>query len=168
MTVVKDVEHTGASDLPFEDDLTPNPPEGSYLITAVAPNPREKQLDKGTFKSWRMTIRDHQGEQTVNVEWFRKADSPAPAVGQVIEGSIDTTGKFGPKWVAAKKGGPGGGWSGGRPEDPKRSAAILRQHSQHMALLYMQATDTRPESWGDFWKLVDRFDEDVEKARAAA
>jgi hypothetical protein len=105
----------------------------SYTITAVQPEPRAWNSTKGgPMLSYRVTLRNEQGAEKPNVEWARKATSPAPAVGQTIEGTVED-GQYGPKFKAAQQMGGGGG-GGGRPRDPAERRSIAMQASQKVAV----------------------------------
>lgn len=108
----RDVEQTGVSDVPWSEDVQGTPPEGSYLIVGVSDRVKDVQLDHGPFKSYTMTLRNHQGREQP-VEWLRKADSAAPRVGDTVEGTVTPAQnpKYPPKFKQAQK--AGGGWSGG-------------------------------------------------------
>lgn len=125
MTVVNDVQHTGKSDLPFDESIQGTPPEGSYLIVGVASQVKDVQLDHGAFKSYTMTLRNHQGREQA-VEWLRKADSPAPKVGDTVEGTVEPAKnpKYPPKFRQAQK---GGGWQGGGGRSGKSDRSIEAQ-----------------------------------------
>jgi hypothetical protein len=98
----------------------------------------------------------------------QKPDRPAPQPGEQINLTLEDDPRKPGKLKGKRE--QMGGFGGPRAEDPKRSASILRQHSQHMALLYVQnqPEDKRPKSWGEFWPIVDKFDADVQKVREAA
>ncbi len=142
-----------------------------FTITAVSPNPRQWNSTKGgPMLSYRIDLDGPDGP-VAGVEWARKATSVAPTVGQQLDGTIDTSGSYGPKFKQAPAGGFGGG--GPRVEDPKRAATILRQHSQDMSLRYAairQAQGKLPDTFSpaDLFKLADLFDEDARKAGKAA
>ena len=84
----------------------------AYKITAVDPNVRDWESKMGgAMKSYRVELHDGHAGVTMT-EWARKATSPAPTVGQTIEGTIEQ-GQYGPKFKQSPTG------SGGT-----RSAAI--------------------------------------------
>jgi hypothetical protein len=98
-------------------------------------------------------------------ELAQKPDTPAPVAGQTLTGTIEPPNRegFPPKLKRAQQ--PGGGY-GPRPEDPQRARRIVRQHSQHMALLYAQIRADQgqlPETFtlGDLFKIADAFDKDA-------
>ena len=101
----------------------------TFTITDVSPNVRDWNSQQGgPMKEYRVHLAE--GDQRhMNVEWSRKATSPAPTEGQQVEGTLEDRGQHGLKLKVAPSFG-GGGFA--RPEDPKRAARILRQHSQDM------------------------------------
>lgn len=131
-------------------------------VTAIE-SQREKNIPgKGDFISWKLTVKDDTGEHS-GVELFQRKDSVPPAVGQVIDGTIEQ-GQFGPKIRKAAK--MGGGF--GRQRDPKESARIVRQHSQEMAIRWTVVAHSRgllPETFklNDLEQVIDWFQRDVEK-----
>jgi hypothetical protein len=142
----------------------------AHTIIAVSPNVREWTSQKGgPMKSYRVHLKAQDGTVTENVEWARKADSPAPTVDQQIDCTIDPRpgNDYGPKLALEQKGGFAGG---GRARSPEETRQIVRQHSQHMALLYVQAkaavgalpADFKPS---DLTKIVDWFDADALEKR---
>ena len=108
----------------------------SYTIAAVSPEVRDWSSQKGgPMRSYRVTLRNAQGQELANVEWARKQSSPPPAVGQTVEGDVDTSGQYGPKFKALQQGGGGGGGGGGgRPRDPAERRSIAMQASQKVAV----------------------------------
>lgn len=103
-----------------------------------------------------------------SAEWFTKADTPIPAAGTVLEGELET-GEYGQKF---KKAPPAGGFGGGggswKPRDPAETRSIVRQHSQHMALLWAQLDPTPTvRTLEDLKYIIDWFDADVEGTRPA-
>lgn len=104
------------------------------------------------------------------VELSQKPTTAAPVADARLDLDLEPHPRFPEKFKGKRVRAFNGSGGGPRPEDPKRSRAILRQHSQHMALLYVanQAADKRPQSWAEFWALVDKFDVDVERVREAA
>jgi hypothetical protein len=84
-------------------------------------------------------------------------------VGDVLEATSEDDGRGGLK-LKVQNNFAGGG--GPRPEDPKRSARILRQHSQQMAIEWVALALSRGKLPEDFtlaklWALVDAFDKDA-------
>jgi hypothetical protein len=114
-----------------------------YEIAAVGNTVRDWESTKGgPMKSYRVELKDAANILTSNVEWARKATSPPPTIGQKVDGTIDTSGEYGPKFKST----PSSGFSGGggpRPRDPKESAQIIQQHSQRMALDYARLQHDR-------------------------
>jgi len=142
----------------------------TFTITDVSPNVRDWNSQQGgPMKEYRVHLAE--GDQRhMNVEWSRKATSPAPTEGQQIEGTIEDRGQHGLKLKVAPSFG-GGGFA--RPEDPKRAARILRQHSQDMALRTLELSERAgfmalPEDAQAFFDLIKRtadwFDKDANKA----
>ncbi len=136
----------------------------TYKITGVSDNVRDWTSSKGgPMKSYRVNLVDDGGTATMNVELAQKATTPVPAVGGTVDGTIDTSGQYGPKFKKAQQFGGGGG---GRPRDPAETAAIHRQHSQHMALLYVQAKAAAgelPEGFkpSQLAPIINWFDDDI-------
>lgn len=137
----------------------------TFTISAVSPEVRDVSLDKGDFRSYKMHLRDEQGQLHQSVEWFRKASSPAPQQGETIEGALEE-GKFGQKFKQAPK----QGGFGGRGRDPQERAEIRRQHAQTTALRYMELLEGRGEltsaSWETLHQFVGQFYEDSGSAKA--
>src|SRR3954454_3172237 len=74
------------------------------------------------------------GNGPVDAEWATKVETPVPAEGQQLDGTLETP-QYGMRFKKTPAGGAGGGWGPGpRPEDPKLARRILRQHSQSTAL----------------------------------
>jgi hypothetical protein len=123
-----------------------------FTIVAVSDRTRTwGDPPNGPFVSYRVDLKGTDGQTVAGAEWSRKQSSPAPTVGETVSGTLDMEAKFGPKFKqqAAFQGRGGGG---PRPEDPKRAATILRQHSQEMSLRYIMAYLA---GGGDFAKLVE-------------
>lgn len=119
----------------------------AFEITLVSDKIRPWDSTKGgPMKSYRIQVKDEQGNITDNVEWARKADSPAPAVGQKIEGTLDTSGEYGPKFKATPTSSFGG--RGGR--SPQERAEIIQQHSHKVALEYARLQNDRGKLPDDF------------------
>jgi len=143
----------------------------TFTITDVSPNVRDWNSQQGgPMKEYRVHLAE--GDQRhMNVEWSRKATSPAPTEGQQVEGTLEDRGQHGLKLKVAPSFG-GGGFA--RPEDPKRAARILRQHSQDMALRVLtliaatdgidRAWNTTPELFDLIKRTADWFDKDAEEA----
>jgi hypothetical protein len=105
----------------------------AYTITAVNDQVRDWQSQQGgPMKGYRVTLRNADGREMANVEWSRKANSPAPQVGQTVDGTVDTSGQYGPKFKAAMAGGGGGGFS--RSKSPEERRSIAMQASQKVAV----------------------------------
>jgi hypothetical protein len=126
----------------------------SYTITEVSPQVRDWSSNAGgPMKGYRVSLQNGQGQVMANVEWSRKATSPPPTVGQQVEGDVDTSGQYGPKFKAAQSGGYGGGGGGGRPRDPAERRSIAMQHAQKCAVSVLEVAaahgDYVPPNAGD-------------------
>jgi hypothetical protein len=102
----------------------------------------------------------------------QKPTTAPPKVGDVLDLNLEPHPRFDGKLKAKRvhQGGAGGG--GFKPRDPKETAAIVRQHSQHMAVLYLQAkiaagAATKFPSLDELKVMVDWFDADVASIKAA-
>ncbi len=126
----------------------------------------------GPMNVWNLILGD--GERAIDAEIVMKPESQPPAVGEELEGTIEK-GEYGNRFKKAKQNGYGGGGGSPRVEDPKRAAMILRQHSQHMALLHIEGierrfvpTEEKPrfqmESLEQLKQIIDFFDDDARKA----
>ena len=107
----------------------------TFKIGNVRENPREWQSQTGgPMLGYRMDMQDQStGEVIQNVEWSRKPTSAAPTNGQEVEGTLDRSGQYGPKFKqAAQQRGGGGG--GGRPRDPAERRSIAMQSSIRTAV----------------------------------
>lgn len=112
-----------------------------FTIDAVTSGPREwKTGQGGEFHAYRCVIRPNNGgEPIANVEVNYKPDSRPPAPGDELFGDVDREANYGPKFKKASRGGGGGGGGGGRAWTPEREASVIRQHSQHMAVLLLSS-----------------------------
>lgn len=141
-----------------------------FTITDVSTNVRDWSSERGgPMKEYRVHL-NGDGQDHMNVEWSRKATSPAPAPGQQIDGTLEDRGSHGLKFKALPSLG-GGGF--GRPEDPKRAARIKRMHSQEMALIAIKlavdiGVEFDAEGAAGFFELITKtanwFDQDAERA----
>jgi hypothetical protein len=73
-----------------------------YTIQAVSPETRSFQTQYGDMVSYKVKFK----EVDSVVEISQKASTPAPSEGQTVNGTIDMSGKFGPKFK--KEFSPGG------------------------------------------------------------
>jgi hypothetical protein len=138
-----------------------------YTVQSIGKTREWASQQGGPMVSYYLGLTDSQGTNYLDIELAQKASSPAPQVGQVIEGNLDQ-GPYGTKLKKAFQG-PGGG--GGRsPEDRK---SIVRQHSQDMALRTVELGATfgiikAPEDSKAFLALIewltDHFVKDAGKA----
>lgn len=126
----------------------------SYEIQAVAGQPRDWNSSQGgPMKEYRIDLKDDAGAVIQNVEWSRKVSSPAPEVGQKLDGTI-SEGNFGPKFKQAAAGGGGGGGRFRDPvEDAKTRRSIQMQHAQKAAVEALRVAaefgDYKPPSASD-------------------
>lgn len=141
----------------------------TYTIRKVHDNPRSWQSKQGgPMVSYKVDLDGPNGRD--GVEWSRREGSAMPVVGQRVEGEIEQ-GNYGPKLKVARPAGTGFGGGGFRPRDPKETAAIQRQHSQEMALRFLDAVDLGEATLGKTGKqilesvvrpLIDWFQRDIE------
>jgi hypothetical protein len=160
----------------------------TYTVKSVGAEPREwTSSHGGTFLSYKVDFTTEDGQLEGGVEWNKKPESRAPSVGEQVVGHLEE-GNFGPKFKidydATKElggapsgsseartgtgGGQGKNWQPERERDPERAARILRQHSQEMALRYLNISDDRPVHLEGVFALADEFDADVNRAGQAA
>lgn len=108
----------------------------TYTVVMVAPNPRQWESKHGAqMVSYRMTLKNHQGREMGNVEWSRKADSPAPTIGQRLDGTVEIREQYGPKFTPEPTMKTGGGWRS-KPAEERRSIAM--QHAQKCAVSILE------------------------------
>lgn len=110
----------------------------TYTVQSVAPDPRSYDAN-GPKLAYKVRFAEHADKE---VEWSQNATTQAPQPGQTVEGSIDWSGKWGPKFKRSfqQQGGGSSSSTGGstwKPKDPGEVAAIQRQHSQEMALRFL-------------------------------
>ena len=109
-----------------------------------------------------INLRLSDGSNEHVAEWFTKAATEVPSPNTRLEGTLEA-GQYGLKFKKAYNGAGGGG----RPRDPKDTAAIVRQHSQHMAVLLLQAKAqagilaAEELTPAKLKQLTDFFDDDV-------
>jgi hypothetical protein len=103
------------------------------------------------------------GTNSHEAEWITSKDTdPASLVGTRISGTLEST-QYGLRF---KKDRPAFGGAP-RQRDPKDTASIVRQHSQHMTLLLLNAKATAGKltdedlTPGKLKTLTDFFDDDV-------
>jgi hypothetical protein len=145
----------------------------NHKVTAVDPNPPRSWSSQkgGPMLSYRVDLlREEDGFAIRNVEWSKKQDSKPPQVGEVIDCTVDMEAQYGPKLKVEQEGGGFGGGRGGGMT-PEREAQIIRQHSQHMALLHVGnlvaagKVENAPTSWEQLVQIIDKFDTDAKAAK---
>ncbi len=95
----------------------------SYKVTAIE-GTREWESAYGQMISYQIALTGPEGDSISGVELAQKKTTAPPSVGQDITGTIDFTGKYGPKFKKEKAVFGGGGGGGSRPQ--KDDAAIAR------------------------------------------
>jgi hypothetical protein len=145
----------------------------AYTITAVSDQVRQWASEKaGPMNSYRVNLTDSAGVESHNVELAQKAATPAPTVGQSLEGNLDNT-QYGLKFKKAFTAGAGGG--GGRPKDPAERAAIaasvaLREGREAveqavtMGLVKPADLDAHAELWARYANFAFNFIDRKSKA----
>lgn len=158
-----------------------------HQIVSVDSGPRQWGSRHGSQNNaWRCTLKTPDGSTVQNVEVSYKiggdGNSKVPQPGDVLYGDIDHEANYGPKFKKQQQGGGygGGGGGGGRSAwTPEREASVIRQHSQHMAVLTINGlmpqgapliTDPTDDSEGAkqframLRRLTNFFDADVQTA----
>jgi hypothetical protein len=147
----------------------------AYEVVDVKPDPRqwENKHNNQPMLSWRIDIRDAAGTVHQNVELPQRASSPAPTVGQALDGNLDNT-QYGLRFKKAFTPGAGGGAPRGKT--PQESAAIQRMHLQKTApdwaefLLTLgvvkQPVDDR-EAFNLMTRVMDWLARDIERAKGS-
>jgi hypothetical protein len=161
-----------------------------YTVSEVSPGVRDwsgakapvvegvKQKD---MRSYRVELRDEQGQITQKVEWAKRITSDPPKVGESVEGDLEDRGEYGHKLKVASGGGAyrgGGGQKGPWPEDPVKAAGIGRMHAQEHAIrlidlalrqgLLANPPTNSEELFALLGQAIDYLDRDVNKVREAA
>lgn len=126
--------------------------------------------DHGTFRIYDVTFAG--GGQSGKGQIKKKADSPAPTMGEKFDGEIIAKGTFPPELKRAQKnGGGGGGW---KPKSPEELRSINRSVAQKNAILLLgvevQAGKTfDKETASQLLKpRIDYLFDDLQKAAAEA
>jgi hypothetical protein len=105
------------------------------------------------------------GTTTHEAEWITSKDTDPSSLAGTRKGFTLEPSQYGMKAKADRPAFGGGG--GFKPRDPKETAAIQRQHSQHMAVLLLQAKaqagvlTVEEVSSGKLKQLADWFDDDI-------
>lgn len=136
-----------------------------FTITGVGDEERFS-TQNGEFVSYQVEFEGSQGRGTAFHK--RKASSPVPSVGEVIDAElVQKNGKTELKRIWKQDGGGSNGFSGKSPDQQK---SIVRQHSEHMAILFMATVqkegvslpgDTASEKLDALRRIVDWFVEDA-------
>lgn len=105
-----------------------------FTLTAVDPEPRVWEGDHGAFHIWTIAFEGLQGRVDEG-ELKQKATTPAPTVGQTVDGEIVSKPGRKPelKKIFSPNGG-GGGFKGGGGKSPVERAEIRRMSSQRAAI----------------------------------
>lgn len=130
-------------------------PEGKYTIGQVGPSRNWDFTGKdGTNIS--MTTYSLQFDGVVDwADYNVKAGSPAPTVGEELEGHIEDAGKYGLKFTKKKD---GGGWKGnGRDYSIGAQWANAYETSALVLGSYFTASGTKPTSIKDYLAKLDEL-----------
>lgn len=134
----------------------------TYIVKNALKTGDKPDKGYGPMQTIALTLQEYGQAEEIAAEWYTKATNAVPALGSQLEGDVEPS-QYGNKFKKAKAGGFGG--RGGR--SPEESKSITRQHSQHMALLYVQlrhAQGKLPDGFGlndDLRKIIDWFDTDA-------
>lgn len=117
---------------------------GKYTVAAVSQEVRDYTTQYGNMKEYRVKFKE--GHPELVVKWSRKEDSPAPKVGDEVEGTIDMSGEYGPKFKQDFSKGAGGFKGGYRdPVEPyighaaQVAAAIIANTGKLNAVTFKSA-----------------------------
>lgn len=84
----------------------------TYTVRAVSPDVKSYEGKHGLMNSYKLKFEE--GNQDIVVQLSQKATSPAPRMGDRLDGTIDMGAQYGPKFQKDfKQGGGGGGFKGG-------------------------------------------------------
>lgn len=146
----------------------------TYTIVDVRDSARNWQTQKGAeMRSYRVKLRNKDGRELDNVEVARVAHAPKPEAGQTLEGTVDTSGQYGPKFKEARQGAGGGGFRSKPPEE-RRSIAMQSSCVRGVELVRIAVEHGvwKPETTADLQEaalaFADKFYERVQKAEAGA
>jgi hypothetical protein len=111
-----------------------------------------------------LSLQDISGAQSHSAEWITSKDADVEAlVGTRVSGTLEPS-QYGLRFKKDRPTFSGGGF---KPRDPKDTASIIRQHSEHMAVLLLQVKATAGVLTEDdltpakIRSLTDWFDDDV-------
>lgn len=96
-----------------------------YTVKAVNGH-KEWESKYGVMIAYKLDLDDDAGKLVGDVELNQVKKTPAPVVGQELDGTIGE-GKFGPKFTKTPPQTGGGGGGGSRPRDPSERQSIERQ-----------------------------------------
>jgi hypothetical protein len=135
-----------------------------FTIEAAA-HKKHMPAKEGFKPSQIIALRLTDGTTSHEAEWITATTTDADAlVGTRISGTLEPS-QYGMRFKEDRPAFAGGG--GMRPRDPKDTASIVRQHSEHMAVLLLQVKATAGVLTDDDLKpakirsLTDWFDDDV-------
>ena len=139
----------------------------AYTVMAAKEKKRFPGKQGGEFVVYLVQLDDGNGAKQT-AELVQKAATPAPQVGDQLEGTVEQS-EYGAKFKKAQR----GGFGGPRPDDPKKSAHIARMHAQDMALRFVGLMHERGQlkdelKLGFLWKIADQFEQDALAAKERA
>lgn len=102
-----------------------------YTIEAIDPNVRSYQGKFGSMSSYKVKFKESENW----VEVSQKTSTPAPVIGSTMDGTIDMSGQYGPKFNKEYSG--GGGGAGKRDPD---SFTMYLSYAKDIVVA-MQTTD---------------------------
>lgn len=125
----------------------------AYTIEQVTGQREWAGKDGGTFVSYKLVLKD-----VGPAELTQKPSTPAPTVGQVVEGTLEPPKNpaFPPKLRKAQQG--GGGFRGKSPEDQRM---IVHQHSQTAAIQFFAAKNPALLTLENVRRLARELTDDV-------
>lgn len=97
----------------------------SKFVVKKVSEPKEFEGQYGKMSTY--TLMGELDGELDSVQLNTKSSSPAPKIGDELEGTVETT-QYGKKFKKSAPQGSGGGYSGGK-SDPETQSAIIRQNA---------------------------------------
>ncbi len=126
-------------------------PEGDYTIQQVGPS-REWDF---SGQGGKVVMKTYSVQLEGIADWVdlnQKADTDAPTVGEIVKGHVEDAGKYGLKFVKAKK---AGSWSGGGKSSPGAIWSAAYSTAVDIVNGFYQASGSKPKDFEEFLSKID-------------